>query len=71
VLTRNQRANFNKLLGEPFDLKPLRTAAPEISVTTFDAPGSGAGDAGPAAAPKSDPGTSPSKGKSARPKRAP
>jgi hypothetical protein len=63
VLTRNQRAGFNKMLGEPFDLKPFQTAAPNISVTTFDAPGA-------AAAPKSDPGTSPSRGKAARPKRA-
>ena len=70
VLTRNQRASFNKMLGEPFDLKPFRTAAPNISVTTFDAPGAGAGDGGTAAAPKSDPGTSPSRGKAARPKRA-
>ena len=68
VLTRNQHASFNKMLGDPFDLKPFQTAAPNISVTTSDAPG--AGDGGTAAAPKSDPGTSPSRGKAARPKRA-
>ncbi len=28
MLTRNQRASFNKLLGEPFDLKPFQTADP-------------------------------------------
>jgi hypothetical protein len=75
VLTRTQRANFNKMLGEPFDLKPLQTAAPNISVTTLNSPRAGAGDvdsgSGTAATPKSDPGTSPSRGKPARPKRAP
>ena len=69
ALTRNQRASFNKMLGEPFDLKRFQTAAPNISVTTFDAPGASP-DVGTTAAPKSDPGTSPSRGNAARPKRA-
>jgi hypothetical protein len=30
VLTRNQRASFDKMLGEPFDLKLYQTAAPRI-----------------------------------------
>jgi hypothetical protein len=68
VLSRGQRANYRKLLGEPFDLKPLQGAAPTISVTTFDAPG--AGDGSNAAAPKSDPSPTASKDKAARPKRS-
>jgi hypothetical protein len=35
VLSRGQRASYRKLIGEPFDLKPLRNAAPSISVRTL------------------------------------
>ena len=73
VLTRGQRANYGKLLGEPFDLKPLQNAAPSISVTTFGAPGAGSGDGSNAVEPKSDqPNATPgaSKNKAARPKRS-
>jgi hypothetical protein len=73
VLTRGQRANYRKMLGEPFDLKPLQTAAPNISVTTFDAPGAGAGDGRNAVGPKADSsGRSPtsSKDEAGRPKRS-
>jgi hypothetical protein len=54
VLTRGQRTNYRTMLGEPFDLKPLQNAAPNISVTTFDGPGAGAGDGSNAAKPRSD-----------------
>src|SRR5262249_44362337 len=73
ALTRGQRANYRKMLGEPFDLKPLQNAAPNISVTTFDAPGAGAGDGSNAAEPKSDqPAPTPTapKNKAARSKRS-
>jgi hypothetical protein len=75
VLTRVQRASYNKMLGEPFDLKLLQNAAPNISVTTFDARGAaaGSGDGSNAAAPRSgqpDPGASPSPNKAARSKRS-
>jgi hypothetical protein len=73
VLTRGQRANYRKMLGEPFDLKPMQDAAPNISVTTFDAPGAGAGDGSNAAEPKSDqPASTPTatKDKAARSKRS-
>ena len=69
VLSRGQRANYRKMLGEPFDLKPLQNAAPNISVTTFDAPGDGSN----AAEPKSDqPAPTPTapKNKAARSKRS-
>jgi hypothetical protein len=68
LLTRGQRASYNKMLGEPFDLKPLQNAAPNISVATFGPPGTGDGD--PAAEPKPDPATDAPKSKSARPKRS-
>jgi Spy/CpxP family protein refolding chaperone len=73
VLSRGQRANYRKMLGEPFDLKPLQNAAPNISVTTFGAPGAGAGDGSNAAEPKSDrtdPTPTASKKKAARSKRS-
>jgi Spy/CpxP family protein refolding chaperone len=75
VLTRGQRASYRKMLGEPFDLKPLQNAAPKISVTTVEAPGAGAGagDGSNAAEPKSDqpdPTPTASKNKAARPKRS-
>jgi hypothetical protein len=79
VLSRGQRASYNKLLGEPFDLKPLQNAAPTISVTTSGAPGAGSGagagtsDGGNAAEPKSDqpdPTTNASRNKAARSKRS-
>ena len=54
VLTRNERAKYRKMLGEPFDLKPLQSAAPNISATTLSAPGAAAGDGREAADPKSD-----------------
>jgi len=54
VLTRNERAKYRKMLGEPFDLKPLQSAAPNISVTTLSAPGAAAGDGREAADPKAD-----------------
>jgi hypothetical protein len=73
VLSRGQRANYRKMLGEPFDLKPLQNAAPNISVTTFAAPGAGAGDGSNVAEPKSDqsdPTPTASKKKAARSKRS-
>jgi hypothetical protein len=70
VLTRGQRATYNKMVGEPFDLKPFQNAAPNIAVTTFDGSGAGPGDASNAAAPKSDPAPTASKNKAARPKRS-
>jgi hypothetical protein len=73
ALTRGQRASYRKMLGEPFDLRPLRNAAPNITVTTFDAPGAGAGDDGNAAEPKSDqpdPTPTASRNKAARSKRS-
>jgi hypothetical protein len=72
VLTRGQRASYRKLLGEPFDLKPFQNAAPNISVTTFDAPGAGDGTSA-AEARSQQPGTSgaASKNKAARSKRLP
>jgi hypothetical protein len=73
VLTRVQRANFNKLLGEPFDLKDLKNAAPDISVTTFGGPGAGAGDgtgAPDAKSVPSEPSPGASRNKAARSKKS-
>jgi hypothetical protein len=74
VLTRGQRATYQKMVGEPFDLKPLQNAAPNFSVTTFGATEAAAGDDSNAAQPKSDrPDAAPnaSKNRAARSKRSP
>jgi hypothetical protein len=76
VLTRSQRASYRKMLGEPFDLKPLQNAAPNISVTTFGAPGAEAeaGDGSKTAEPKKsdqpDPTAPAPENKTARSKRS-
>jgi hypothetical protein len=65
VLTRSQRASYNKLLGEPFDLKTLVSdAAPAVKVG-FGGPPPGEE---PPAATKEEPGDgkAPSPAKKAR-----